>query len=260
LSGDSSWRPVARLRTDQQVLAQIEEHILRGRLRPGDRLPSERDLVEALGVGRSSVREALRALEALGIVLPHTGAGRDSGSIIAGGPSGALSNLLRLHMALARFELRDLVDTRVQLERRAAALAAEHVDEDDLTPLADVLAAMSDPGLTPGAFNELDTSFHVCLASVSGNALLADLMQALRDAVHEQMVLAFERLPDWRQAADRLIEEHRAIYDAIRRRDPSAAAAAVERHIEGFYRTNIDAELDPRHPGHSQRQCGEQAK
>jgi len=239
LTYDPPWEPVPKFRTHEQVLAQIEEHILRGRLRPGDRLPSERELVQALGVGRTSVREALRVLQAMGIIESRGGIGRESGSAVAGVPTRAWTNLLRLHMALSRFSLQDLVEVRVELERWAAARAAERSVAEEVRPLADFLTAMSDRGLEPGQFNELDTAFHVAIAVASGNALLADLMQALRDAVQEQMVLAFDRLPDWRSAADVLIGEHRQILDAITAGDASGAATAVERHIKGFYRSAI---------------------
>src|SRR5699024_7347132 len=90
------WQPVRKLRTHEHVLGQIAERILDGRLSVGDRLPSERELVSALEVSRTSVREALRILESMGIVEANVGSGRDAGSMICGQPTEALSNMLRL--------------------------------------------------------------------------------------------------------------------------------------------------------------------
>ena len=107
MTSDDAWQAVKRVRTHEHVLAQNSERILDGRLNVGDRLPSERDLVAAVGVSRSSVREALRVLEAMGIVEANAGSGSDSGSTVSGRATEALSNLLRLHMALSHFQLAD---------------------------------------------------------------------------------------------------------------------------------------------------------
>src|SRR5258708_273861 len=117
MTGEADWEPVRRVRAPEQGLAQIEQKILDGRPRPGQKLPSERELVTVLGVSRTSIREALRALEAMGVIEARTGSGRDAGSVIAGQSTAAITNLLRLHIALAQISLADLVETRVQLER-----------------------------------------------------------------------------------------------------------------------------------------------
>lgn len=229
-----------RLRTHEQVLAAIEEQITRGNLRPGDRLPSERDLAEVLGVSRPSVREALRVLEWMGVVVTGVGSGKDAGSIITGRPSDALSRLLRLQLALAHFNLEDVVRTRVTLESAAVAAAAQSAQPEELAPLRELLDRMADPTLGPDQFNELDTDFHVGIAVASGNTLLKELMQALREAVHQVMVEAFERLPDWQAVADELRTEHRAILTAIEAHDDVAAMAAVTHHINDFYRSMVE--------------------
>ncbi|MEU6148332.1 FCD domain-containing protein [Streptomyces sp. NPDC047081] len=227
------------------MLAQIEQRILDGRLRAGEKLPSERDLVNALGVGRTSVREALRALEAMGIIEARTGSGPDAGSMITGRTTPALANLLRLHLALAQISLADLVETRVQLERSAARGAAAARTPEDIDRLAQLITAMKSPELEHQQFNALDTEFHVTVARISGNALTADLMQALRDAVESRMVAAFARLSDWRSVADAVVAEHEGILRAIEKSDPDAAADLVGEHIVRFYRDQIvDAETE----------------
>jgi GntR family transcriptional regulator, transcriptional repressor for pyruvate dehydrogenase complex len=239
---EAAWQPVRRVRTHEQVLAQIERKILDGELRVGERLPSERELAEALGVSRASIREALRALEVMGIIESHIGSGPESGSFVSGRSNEALGNLLRLHMALSQISLADLVDIRSQLEQVNARRAAARRTEDDLRHMEALIHSMRAASLRYEEFNELDTEFHVTVARASKNALATDLMQALRDAVKHKMTAVFADLADWRAEAGKLIAEHEKIVHALRQHDPEAAAAAIGEHIEGFYRDQFPGE------------------
>ncbi|HSZ38647.1 MAG TPA: FadR/GntR family transcriptional regulator [Trebonia sp.] len=236
---EAAWQPVRKVRTHEQVLAQIERKILDGELRVGERLPSERELAEALGVSRASIREALRALEVMGIIESHIGSGPESGSFVSGRSNEALGNLLRLHMALAQISLADLVDIRCQLEQNNARRAAVRRTDEDLRHLESLIDSMRAPGLRYEDFNELDTEFHVSVARASKNALASDLMQALRDAVKHKMTAAFASLPDWRAATDKLILEHDELLRLIRERDADGAASRIGDHIEGFYQHQV---------------------
>lgn len=235
MTNPSAWEPLRKVRTHEQVLAQIEQKILDGRLRIGEKLPSERELVAALQVSRTSVREAMRALEAMGIIEANVGSGRDAGSVVSGRSTEAMTNLLRLHMALAEISLNDLVEVRVQLEAAAARSAARNREGHDTERLRSLVVAMREDRLEYHDFNELDTEFHVSIARASHNALAADLMQTLRDAVKSEMTSAFERMTDWRATADQLCDEHESIVDAIEQRDADLAATRVEEHITRFY-------------------------
>lgn len=239
MSAESSWSPVRKVRTHEQVIAQIQEKILDGELRVGARLPSERELVEALGVSRSSIREALRSLEAMGIIEAQGGSGRDSGSIISGRSSEALGQLLRLHVALAGIRLGDLIDVRVQLERNAVIAASTQRTDDDLAQLRALVESMQPARVSSAEFNELDTEFHVSIARVSGNGLVVTLMQALRDAVKAEMVRAFTAIEDWRTVGERLVTEHAGIVDAIEAGRADQGADLVEEHIRAFYRDQL---------------------
>lgn len=235
MAEDDAWSPIRRVRTHEQVLAQIEQKILEGRLRVGEKLPSERDLVDALGVSRTSVREALRALEAMGIIEANVGTGTDAGSIVSGRSTLALSNLLRLHMALAQISLNDLVDIRIQLERNATNRAAGRCGTTEMAHLRGLISSMQADDIDHVRFNQLDTEFHVSIARFSGNALASDLMQALRDAVESEMTKIFESLDDWRAVACSLGDEHEAIVAAIEDGDGMSAAKLVDEHITNFY-------------------------
>lgn len=243
-SAANDWEPVRRVRTHERVLSQIAERILDGRLGVGDRLPSERELVAALGVSRTSVREALRILESMGVIDANVGSGRDAGSTICDRPSEALSNLLRIHMALARFQLADLVEVRIQLERGAAARAAGSAQPSDIARLQELVDAMRAPQLEHSDFHELDTEFHVTIARISGNVFLGDLMQAMRAAVRAQMESAFRSVKDWDETANQLCCEHASILAAIEANNPTKAADLVAEHIAGFYADTSNVHVD----------------
>ncbi len=235
MSTAGGWEPVQRIRTYEQVMAQIEERILDGRLAAGDHLPSERDFAVQLGVSRPSLRESLRVLEALGLVDIRRGGGADGGAALVGTPGAGFVNLLKLQLALGQFDQTDVLETRLALETwsaREASLRATPAHCDDL---AEILDIMDDPAVTTADFNRLDSAFHVRIAESTGNALTAHLMQSLRTAINRQMVEAYARLDDWRSTAETVRQEHRDLLAAIRQRDPEVAAQLMQRHITDFY-------------------------
>ncbi|WP_439674454.1 FadR/GntR family transcriptional regulator [Embleya sp. MST-111070] len=226
------WRPVKRVRAFEEVVAQIEEQIASGRLRAGDKLPGERALAAALGVSRPSVREAMRVLEAMGVLVANPGSGPEAGAILAGSAGPALTGVLGLHLGLANFAVDDVVETRLLIESWAVEGAARHAGEADLDRLRAIVAAMDDPDLSPERFNELDTEFHTTIAELSGNALVTTFMRALRDTVRRHQRRAVAELgPD----TGALRADHRAILAAIVARDPRAAADAVAAHLRRAY-------------------------
>ncbi|MEU8134192.1 FadR/GntR family transcriptional regulator [Streptodolium elevatio] len=228
------WRPVRRVRAHEEVLARIEEQIAAGRLKAGDRLPGERQLAESLGVSRASVREALRVLEAMGVLVSTTGRGPDAGAVLVGRPADALADILRLHVGLAHFSLHDIVETRRIVETWAARSAAEQAGPEHLARLRDAVSRMAGPGLTPDRFNQADADFHLALAEASGNTVVATLMHGLRDAVGRHAVEAVERL-GWPESAAILRADHLRILAAVEGGRPDDAAAAVRDHLARSY-------------------------
>ncbi|QPZ38891.1 FadR/GntR family transcriptional regulator [Paramicrobacterium chengjingii] len=230
----------------QTVLSRVESDLLDGTLVPGDRLPGERALAAELGVGRSSVREALRVLEVLGLIRTAAGSGPGAGAIIVATPRGGMSALLRLQVAAQGFALRDIVATRLVLETSVAeTLAHQHPDLGDAEAL---LTAMNADGLTPDEFLALDARFHLSLAEASGNAVIAATMAGLRDAIESYVREGSERIEDWPPTAARLRAEHAGLLSAITDRDPDAARTRVHDHITGYY-----AQItDPSHREESQ--------
>ncbi|WP_265520400.1 FadR/GntR family transcriptional regulator [Oerskovia flava] len=233
------------MRTHERVLARIEADLAAGRWALGERLPGERVLAEELGVSRPSVREALRVLEAMGIVRTAVGSGPDAGASVIDRPAAGLGAAVRLHVASGTLAVRDVVETRVLLETWAVAEAAGRVGAGSvdaqavdalLTEASGLLDRMDDPALSATAFHELDASFHLVLVRLAGNALVEAVMTGLRGAVESYVAAGSAGLPSWETTATRLRAEHRGVLAAVGAGDGAGAARAVREHIEGFYR------------------------
>ncbi|HWK78299.1 MULTISPECIES: FadR/GntR family transcriptional regulator [unclassified Microbacterium] len=218
----------------QLVLERIERDLLDARLGPGDRLPSERELSAELGVGRSSVREAFRVLEVMGLIRTATGSGPSSGAIVIAAPSGGLSALMRLQVAAQGFPLTDVVQTRLVLEDAVAASLAS-ADVRDTAAAHDILDAMDADDLTAAEFLALDAHLHLALARSSGNAVIAAMMAGLRTAIESYVLAGSQQIDDWDAMTVRLRAEHRDIVAAIDQGDADAARTLVRDHITGYY-------------------------
>jgi GntR family transcriptional repressor for pyruvate dehydrogenase complex len=245
------------MRTHQLVLHWIEGQLSEGKLAVGGRLPAERTLAEQLGVSRTSVREAIRILEAMGVVRAGVGSGPEAGTVVISDPTAALGSALRLHVATQHLPVSDIVETRVLLESWAAAHvrpdapelagAAALLDQMDAvgTGAAGTYApgtessgadAPGSEGLTVDDFLALDVRFHLALADAAGNAVVSAMMGSLRESIQGYAAQLTANLPDWDATASRLRAEHRGILAAIRDDDGERAAKLVAAHIEGYYR------------------------
>lgn len=233
---DLELEPVDRAPTYEVVISRLKNEILSGRLRAGDRLPGERALSEQLGVSRASVREAIRALQALEIVRARPGNSPTSGLTLTARPRVALSNLFRLHVGLASYSVVEVMAVRVGLETQALLTLTEKSDL-DLEPLHALLDRMSVPEVTPELAQDLDAEFHLSLASLTDNHLLADMMQALREAIAVPMLASFKAQPDWPAFCAAIVAEHRAILNALEVRDGPLAVRLTRDHVEGFYKS-----------------------
>jgi DNA-binding FadR family transcriptional regulator len=226
-----SFRPIATPRAFEAILHQLKDAIATGALRAGDRLPSERDLAERFRVSRASVREALRVLEALGIVGTRRGA--DHGAVLLSEPGNAFTTVLDLLVALRHVPLADVVEFRVMLEsnavRRLATPSAERAGA--LETLRGLLARMADPAVEQAEFHQLDASFHVALVRSAGNRLV-NLVETAADATLRALITDVALVAaDWSAVRPRLIEEHQRIYDAIEAAEPALAETRTATHI-----------------------------
>ena len=206
-------------------MAYVREQIDRGALRPGDRLPAERDLAVHIGVSRPTVRAGLRALAAIGVVRARHG----SGTYIADGPPALGTEPLSFLAALHGFTREEMYEARRILEVGAAGLAAERGTSEQVSTIAEevtnLFASMSDPHL----FLVHDINFHRAVAAASGNPIVASLVEMVSalyyESRRESAARASER--DLRDAA----EMHRRIYQAIRAHDADAARNTMNAHL-----------------------------
>ena len=226
-----------RARTHEIVLRRIEEDLAAGVVTLGQRLPGERSLAEQIGVSRASVREAIRVLEAMGIVRTAVGSGADAGAVIVADPSMALASALRLHLATSHLLVGDIVDARVLLESWAVRLAAGSRDRGQFVDAERLLDAMDQPSLAPDEFHRLDAEFHVELTRLAGNPVVAAVMTALRESISGYVLAAVPHLPDWSRTARKLRREHRAVLAAVRSGEGERAEVLLAAHIKGFART-----------------------
>lgn len=225
------------MRTHERVLAQIEAGLTAGKWSIGERLPAERALAEELGVSRPSVREAIRILEAMGIVRTAVGSGPSAGATVIDRPAAGLGAAVRLHVASGTLPVSDVVRTRVLLETGVVRDAAAQAHDDDaLARVRAHIEAMAEPGLDAATFVEHDQDFHLELVRLGGNQLVEAILIGLRAAVASYVVAGAAALDEWPTTAERLCAEHRAIVDAVAGHDAATAERLMREHIEGFYR------------------------
>ncbi|WP_440312954.1 FadR/GntR family transcriptional regulator [Leucobacter chromiireducens] len=231
------------MKAHEVVMNWVTSELASGRLHIGDHLPGERALAETLQVSRSSLREALRVLEALGTITTATGSGPRSGTIITAAPEQAFALSLNLELATQRVEHEHVAETRLLLESWAALHSApEQVDQAAAGALLD---RMDEAGLSVEEFLALDAEFHATLSRAAGNPLISTLMEALRLAIADHTAELARALPEWTRTADRLRAEHRAILAALAGGDSVAAGDLLREHISGYYAETTAATRTP---------------
>jgi GntR family transcriptional regulator, transcriptional repressor for pyruvate dehydrogenase complex len=215
------------LRAFEEIVSQLEHAIRDGSLRTGDRLPAERELAHAFQVSRTSLREALRALEAIGVLRARRGQGTVSGSVVEP-QRGRLTSLLALHVAACRFPARDLLEVRRDLDAMAARAAAQRRAP---THELDQLTEAMDRAESDADFVRLKCDFHGAVAHLSGNELAPLLLEALRDVLAVELQGLLEGSEDPLDARRRLNAQHAALARHIARGDAEAAGQAGAAHV-----------------------------
>lgn len=207
-----------------RVVEHVRRLIEQGGLKPGGRLPSERDLTQELGVSRPSVRSGLEALESMGVVVSRRGAG----TFIADGPPDLGVEPLSLLASLHRFTPNEMFEARLVLEVGVAGLAAEHALPEHLAQMAEEVTEMFASLEDPAAFLLHDVRFHRAVGAGCGNRVLAALMEMVSAQFYELRKETVLGARDLRESA----EMHRRVFRAIRARDAGAARAAMHEHLK----------------------------
>jgi GntR family transcriptional repressor for pyruvate dehydrogenase complex len=216
---------VRTARASTQVIEQIREAILAGRYVQGDRLPTEREMARQFGVSRVTIRDALRALEAGGLIKVRVGG--QGGPYVAQPDPQLLAESLRAHLHIQGSTFAELAEARLALETTAARLAAERADADDLAAMRAAVDAHRRQ--TETASQSVD--FHTALVRSAHNSALQTMFLATRALLQEAFNRLHARQPDMAAVARRV---HRQLYQAIERRDGDTAVRLMRDHLYDF--------------------------
>ena len=211
------------------VVRQIEQLVLRGILRPGERLPSERELSDRFGVSRPSLREAIAELQTRGLLATRAGAGIYVADVLGSAFSPALIRLFAAHDEAVI----DYIAFRRDLESIAAARAATQGSQTDLQVIDTLFRKMeaAHSKRNPADEAELDAEFHLAIIEASHNVIMLHMMRAMFDLLREGVFFNRQIMFKQRTTRDLLLEHHRAINAALQARDAAAARAAVVEHL-----------------------------
>jgi GntR family transcriptional repressor for pyruvate dehydrogenase complex len=227
VSRDDAYAPLAREpKLADRATQQLQSLITRRTFQPGDRLPSERELRSRLGVSRTVIREALRALSTKGLVEVRDGAG----AYVRTPSTDLVSELLGicvLHMETGAVTSGHILEMRRILEIEMSGLAAERRGADDLAELERLLALMAQPGSTRERWAIIDYEFHDRVAVAAKNPLFPIVLRSISEVLMRARLLGV-RLPDYQAKA---LHHHRCVYEALRMGSAEKARAAMADHL-----------------------------
>lgn len=216
-------RPVQRTSISDDIVRQVMKQISSGYLRPGQRLPSERELCKQFSAGRSSLREALRCLSIMGVLTARVG----EGTSVAINGSKFLGTVMEWRVITERYDLRNLMEVRLALEGLAAASTAERASAQELAEIEALMKRMREAIDDPKGFGALDLEFHLAVARASRNEALLDMLTMIRGQL-ARVVTTVLKLPDARPLS---LAEHETIAKALKARNPEAARKAMQAHL-----------------------------
>jgi DNA-binding FadR family transcriptional regulator len=219
------FAPVAVARASSSIADQIRQAIVGGRLPEGERLPPERELAEQFGVSRVTVRDALRALEAMGLIEVRVGA---RGGAFVTAPTGSIvGQTMGDMMAMSAVSPQDIVEARLVVELGTVTLACARATDEDLAQLHE-LDERAHEALARGTYTrELSWDFHSLVAAAAHNGAVDGLTQSFRSTLSLHPI----RTREGTASHERTVDEHRRILEAIVRRDGATARAELAKHL-----------------------------
>jgi GntR family transcriptional repressor for pyruvate dehydrogenase complex len=221
---DVAFTAVRKTRLFEGVAQQIQRLIADGKLKTGDLLPPERELAERFGVSRSSVRDAIRTLELVGLVVPRQG----EGTVIADVSPEAVVRPIASVLGRKRELIGELLDIRRMIEPALAARAAVRASPEEIARLEDILRRQHEKTLKGEPAVEEDAEFHYQIALAARNSVVRRVIDVLMRLLRETRARSLQT----QGRAQRSLAGHRRILDAIKRGDADAAERAVRRHVE----------------------------
>lgn len=217
------FRAVHKSRISEEIIEQVRDLITSGRLKPGDRLPAERELALQLSVGRSTVREAIRVMESLGLVNVRAG----EGTFLVTAPGNADADSVVTALLQSWDNQHNFFEVRRVIEPDLAALAARRATPEQIAKMRALLAEQEEEIRRGGTGINSDTAFHYLLAEASGNEVLVRIMDSLMDRLRETRAISLRVVG--RPA--RSLKQHRALLKAVEARDPKEAEKRMLVHL-----------------------------
>ncbi len=221
------FKPIRPKRISDQVFEQLKDLIFKGHLKPGEKMMTERDLAQALGVSRPTVREAINKLVNLGVVEHRQG----QGTFVKSPSDDSEKNPLAAIISDPEFDLVELLEVRLGLECNAATLAAQRATEEDIRALRSCLEDMISEVEQGGLGSDADVCFHMAIAFATGNAVHIRIMRSLYDMMFYGIRQNLQHLYTEPDNLEEIVRQHTAVFDAISNRAPDAAFEAMKHHI-----------------------------
>jgi len=221
---DTTWHePLKRPTLSEEIADRLIASIVSGRFLFGERLPPERDLARLFDVGRPTVREAMRILNAIGLIEVRPG----SGTFLVNSHGDFLAKAFSWTVLLDPQTAREVVETRVAIESELAALAAERATEDEISLLRDLLHQMEKNTANAKRFWDADLSFHLVIAEAARNVTLHRIATAINSLLHQWMMRAPVKM-----SFDVALRHHERILGGLEARDREATRQAMQAHLE----------------------------
>ena len=236
----SDLKPAQRSSLSDDIVEQLTGLIARDVLKPGERIPSEKQLCQQFGVGRTSVREALKSLSVMGILESHAG----DGTFVSANRDQYLKRAFQWGLLLDRKVVNELVETRLLLESHTTYLAARRATPEDLADMELSLQGMEESVSDPKRFLEHDLRFHLRIALATQNSILGNLLGTIRGYLQSWVEEALATSPPDRPTSRALltIEQHRKILSALERHRANDARRAMREHILSS-QTDVESHL-----------------
>lgn len=223
---DQFLTPVTRTTLTADICRKLVSHLMRGDWIEGDRIPAERELCQRLGVGRASLREAMKALEIMGLIETRLG----EGTFVCSRSEFFSRPLLWAITGSAKDEVHELIEARKLMEVEMAAFAAERATPEDLKQIGKHLDEMENSLNDPESFLEADINFHLAIGTAAHNRILLNALLLIRNLMRQWIA---QTLPK-EGANTTALKDHNKIFTAIAKRNTSMARLAMQTHLDAM--------------------------
>ncbi|GMA60649.1 FadR family transcriptional regulator [Alicyclobacillus fastidiosus] len=223
--------PVQQAKTYELVIGRLKQAILDGTFAPGSRLPSVKSLSQTLGVGQAAVREAISALRASNLVEVRHG----HGTFVSPLDADNLTHSIERLELMSNYDVQALLELRISVETGACRYAARRRQEHHLERLSQILSRMESDLGSAQLGEKADWDFHYAIAKASHNRYMQIMMDTIADKIQSALLssrLALYQIPG---EGKRLFEQHKAIFEAIEKRDEEVAATAMQLHLQHVF-------------------------